>query len=89
MHERRAGLVDTTAEIVAILTDGYRRMSPQQKLERVRAMTQAVQQLAVLDIRRRYPGATEYEIRLRLASRWLPAETMRQAFEWDPDREGR
>ena len=52
-------------------------------------MTQAVQQLAVLDIRRRYPNAEEYEIRMRLASRWLSAETMQKAFGWDPDLEGR
>ena len=41
-----------------------------------------------MDIRRRHPDATSREQQLRLASRWLPAETMRRVFGWDPDREG-
>jgi hypothetical protein len=58
------------------------------KLEQVRAMTLAVQELALLDIRRRHPDASERELELRLASRWLGPELMRRAFGWDPDREG-
>jgi hypothetical protein len=58
-------------------------MSPSQKVERVRALTRAVQELALIDIRRRHPEATEREQRLRLASRWLPPELMAKAFGWD------
>ncbi len=75
--------VDTDPAIEALLIEGYRRMSPAQKLERVRALTRTVQQLALLDIRRRHPLADEREQALRLASRWIEPELMRRAFGWD------
>ncbi len=81
-------LTDTDPKTEALLIEGYRRMSAAQKLERVRQLTHAVQQLALSDIRRKHPGASERELQLRLASRWLDAETMRRAFGWDPAREG-
>jgi hypothetical protein len=74
---------DTDPAIEAMLIEGYRRMSPSQKLERVRALTRAVQQLALLDIRRRHPGADEREQALRLASRRIEPELMLRAFGWD------
>ncbi len=36
---------DTHPKIEALLIEGYRKMSPSQKLERVRALTRAVQEL--------------------------------------------
>ncbi len=74
---------DTDPAIEAMLIEGYRRMSPAQKLECVRALTRAVQQLALLDIRRRHPDADERERALRLASRWIEPELMLRAFGWD------
>jgi hypothetical protein len=75
---------DTHPAAHAILIEGYRRMTPAQKLERVSALCRTVRELALADIRRRYPGAGEREISMRLASRWLDAATMRSAFGWDP-----
>ena len=43
----------------------------------------AVQELALLDIRRRHPDADEREQALRLASRWIEPELMVRAFGWD------
>jgi hypothetical protein len=74
---------DTDPRIEAMLIEGYRRMSPSQKLERVCALTRAVQELALLDIRRRHPDADEREQRLRLASRWVEPDLMVRAFGWD------
>jgi hypothetical protein len=74
---------DTHPAIEAMLIEGYRRMSPSEKLQRVRAMTRAVQGLALLDIRRRHPDADEQEQALRLASRWIEPELMLRAFGWD------
>jgi hypothetical protein len=74
---------DTDPEVEAILIAGYRAMSVSQKLERVRALTRGVQELALLDIRRRHPEADERELALRLASRWIEPELMRRAFGWD------
>jgi len=74
---------DTHAKIAALLVEGYRKMSPSQKLECVRALTRAVQELALLDVRRRHPGADEREQALRVASRWIEPDLMRLAFGWD------
>jgi hypothetical protein len=79
---------DTSPEAEAILVEGYRRMTPAQKMERVAALTRMVQELALSDIRRRHPHANERELHLRLASRWLDRETMVKAFGWDPAVQG-
>jgi hypothetical protein len=74
---------DTHPTIQALLIEGYRKMSPAQKLERVRLLNHAVQQLALMDIRRRHPNADEREQALRLASRWIEPDLMLRAFGWD------
>lgn len=74
---------DTHPKIEAILIEGYRKMSPAQKLERVRALSRAVQELALLDVRRRHPNADAREQALRVASRWIEPELMLRAFGWD------
>lgn len=74
---------DTDPRIEAILIDGYRAMSAAQKLERVRALTRTVQELALLDVRRRHPQADERELALRTASRWIDPDLMSRAFGWD------
>ena len=76
---------DTHPKIEAFLTEGYRRMSVAEKMARVVAMSRAVQVLGLADVRRAHPDASERELALRLASRRLDAETMRRAFNWDPE----
>ena len=63
-------------------------MPVSQKLERVCALTQAVQELALLDVRRRHPNADAHEQALRVASRWIEPELMVRAFGWDVREEG-
>jgi hypothetical protein len=79
---------DTHPAVERILIEGFRRMTASEKLERVRAMTLAAQELALVDIRRRHPDATEREQALRLASRRLDAASMRRIFGWDPAKQG-
>lgn len=79
---------DTHPKIEAFLIEGYRRMSVTEKVARVTAMSRAVQELGLADVRRAHPDADARELALRLASRRLDAETMRRAFGWDPDTEG-
>jgi hypothetical protein len=81
-------LDDTHPDIDAVRIEAYRRMTPTQKLEIVSALNQAVRELALADIRRRHPYASEREQMLRLASRSLPAQLLRDAFGWDVDVEG-
>lgn len=71
------------------MADGYRRMSPAQKLKRVLDLNETVRALATARLRRTY-GAdiSEHELRLRLAALGLDRETMRRAFGWDPGEKG-
>jgi len=79
---------DTHPVVAALLTEGYRRMSCAEKMARVCALSRAVQQLGLADVRRAHAGADERELALRLASRRLDPELMRRAFGWDPAVEG-
>lgn len=74
---------DTHPAIEALLIDGYRKMSAAEKLDRVRELTLAIHELALTDIRRRYPQADAREQALRLASRWIQPAMLAQAFGWD------
>lgn len=79
---------DTPPTIEALLIQGYRRMSPTEKLERVWALTRALRELALLDVRRRHPEADPREQALRVASRSIAPELMLSAFGWDVRKEG-
>jgi hypothetical protein len=80
---------DTSPEAARVLIDGYRRMSPEQKLAIVDDLTQATKQLAAARIRQQYPNATDREVSMRVASLTLGRDLMIRAFGWDPEREGR
>lgn len=79
---------DTSPEIQRILIEGYRRMTPQQKMQQISELTKAIQRLALARIRKQYGEVSEREQRLRLASLWLERETMIRVFDWDPQKEG-
>lgn len=81
-------LSDTPPQIQKRLIQGYRQMSPAQKLARVRELTQTVQQLALARIRQQYGAISEREQRLRLAALWLDRDTMQRVFHWDPQEKG-
>lgn len=79
---------DTHPEIERRLIEAYRTMTPSQKLSRVVEMTRAVQQMALARLRSTYPGASDRELTLHLASLWIDRETMIRAFDWDPEEKG-
>lgn len=79
---------DTDPRIEAFIVEGYRRMSASQKFDRVQALTKSVQELALLDVRRRHPSSDPREQALRVASRWLGPKLMRDAFGWDVEETG-
>jgi hypothetical protein len=79
---------DTHPEIEKRIIEGYRAMTPARKFEIVCALTGAVRELALLDIRRHHPDADERELLLRLASRTTDPELLKRAFGWDVGVEG-
>ena len=85
-----AGVDDTSPEVRAMRIEAFRRMPPAEKLLRVMDLNRAVESLALARIRKQYgPDLSEREERLRLASLYLPRETMVEVFGWDPAVHGR
>lgn len=84
-----SGLSDTRPEVLKMLIAGYRAMTPQRKMDIVRGLNQATQQMALARLRQQYPDATERELALRLASLTLTRDLMIRAFGWDPEEHGR
>jgi hypothetical protein len=82
MHTARPA--DTTPEAWARQFDLYRRMTSLQKAEGIRALTLAVNDLALAGLRRQYPAAGEPELRLRLAVLRLGEEPVARAYGWRP-----
>jgi hypothetical protein len=80
---------DTPPEIEKILIEGYRRMSPLEKLRRVIALGETAEAMAAARIRSQYgPEISERELRLRLAALQLDREIMIRVFDWDPETRG-
>ena len=76
---------DTSPEVARLVIEGYRRMSPADKIGRVVALNRALEELATARLRSQYGDElTEGERRLRLAALRLDAKLMRDVFGWDP-----
>ena len=82
-------LSDTSPEAERILIEGYRKMTPRQKLERVVSMNKALVAMSTARIRATYgEDISDRELKLRLAALRLDREIMIKVFDWDPDKEG-
>lgn len=80
---------DTPPDVELMLIEGYRCMSPAQKLERVVSLNRALTQLASARIRAQYgEDISERELRLRLGALRLDRSLMIEAFGWDPGSRG-
>jgi hypothetical protein len=79
---------DTNPIIEEMMINGYRSMTPAEKLSLSWAMTKAVRKLATARIKKQHIGISDRELQLRLASLWLDRDTMVKAFGWDPEKEG-
>ncbi|MCH7639821.1 MAG: hypothetical protein IH855_10210 [Bacteroidetes bacterium] len=81
--------IDTPLAVERILVEGYRAMSPAQKIQRVVALNRALDELAMVRTRAHHgPELPLMEAKLRLASVHLDGDTMHRVFDWDPDVEG-
>ncbi|MCP3982461.1 MAG: hypothetical protein GY716_24425, partial [bacterium] len=77
----KALALDTPPDIEEIVLEGYRRMSPSQKLQRVVELGVATEAMAAARIRARYgPEISPRELRLRLAALQLDRRTMVDVF---------
>jgi hypothetical protein len=65
------------------MVEGYRRMTPAQKLARCGDLSSAVRQLAATRVRAEHPEASEREVVLRVAALLYPADLMKRAVGWE------
>ena len=79
---------DTDTEAERVLIELTRRAPVWKRVAQASALTTACRSLALADLRRHYPRASEDELRRRLAARTLPREIVARAYGWDPEREG-
>jgi hypothetical protein len=79
---------DTHPKIEQMLIEGIRRMSAAEKFRRIEELNQFLETLVLSNVRRHHPEADEWECRLRIASRRMPAELMQKAFGWDVKEKG-
>jgi hypothetical protein len=77
--------IDTTEEAWAIVEEGLRRMTPRERVQRAISLTIFAHGFALANIRRLHPHEDERTHRLRLAARYIDAETMQRAFGWVDD----
>ena len=81
-------LSDTSPDAQRFLVEGYRRMSPTEKLRRVESMNRTLAQLQRARIRQQYGDIPEEEMRMRLGALRLGRDLMIRIFGWDPDEKG-
>jgi len=71
---------DTDSASLALLDSLYARMTPAQKLDRVRDLTLATARLALAGLRARHPGEDEQALLVRLACLRLGASVVREVY---------
>jgi hypothetical protein len=78
--EGRVGITDTAPEVERLQIELLRAMPPGRKLVLAADLSAAVKVLALAGVRARYPGATEGEVRRRLATLLLGEELARRVY---------
>lgn len=81
--------LDTDPAAHRVQVELLRRLSPAQRLRLVHRRNAAVRAVALARLRRDYPDDTPRQRTLRLAALRLEDALMQEAFDWDPEREGR
>ena len=75
---------DTTREAQQMHFELMRQVPGWKRLTLALDLTQAVRQLVLADIRHRYPGASNEEVRRRFIARVLAREDVMRAYGFDP-----
>lgn len=71
---------DTSPDVEARMLAHYRRMTAAEKAAKMASLTASVHAVALAGLRHAHPGATERELRLRLAARYIDRELLERAF---------
>lgn len=79
---------DTTPEAQQMHFALMRTVPGWKRLTLAFELTQATRQLVLADLRQRFAGASDEEIRRRFIARVLPREDVIRAYGFDPKQEG-
>jgi hypothetical protein len=79
---------DTTPEAQQLLFELARDAPVWKRLMLTCELIQLTRRLMLADLRSRFPGATDEELRRRLIARLLTRDEVRRAYGFDPEREG-
>jgi hypothetical protein len=79
---------DTTREAQRMHFELMRQLPGWKRLALAFELTHATRQLVLADIRQRFAGASDEEIRRRFIARVLPREDVIHAYGFDPKQEG-
>jgi len=79
---------DTTTEAQRVHFELMRQLPDWKRLALALELTEATRQLVLADIRHRFAGASDEEIRRRFIARVLPREDVIRAYGFDPKQEG-
>jgi hypothetical protein len=77
------GLIDTDTAAERKMLELIRAQSYSERLKRVFDLNRTLEILSITEVRSRYPDASDWELRMRVASRRLSPEVMLKAFDWD------
>ena len=79
---------DTDKGAERLLVELARRAPVWKKIQQVANATEACRAFSRAGIKSRHPGASEQEVKLRLAALSLDRETMIRVYGWDPEVKG-
>ena len=79
---------DTDPKTMEVWLDLLRKTPPGEKLASALQLTGMAMEFARMGERMRHPEASEREVFLRAASRWLSRDLMIRAYGWDPEADG-
>lgn len=79
---------DTDEATERKLIELARATSVRKKFQQVANATTTLKRFAAAGLRRRYPQASEEELRRRLAAVLFDRETVVKVYGWDPEKEG-
>lgn len=67
----------------------YRQMTPNERFQEMLDLNAFVKATQINAVREAYPDADEFEIKMRVASRWVKnPELLKAAFDWDVTEKG-
>ncbi len=79
---------DTDPAAMEVWLELLRKKTPGEKLAAVLGASDLLLACYEMGVRRQHPGASEMEIRARVAARHLPRELVIAAYGWDPEPNG-